>query len=139
MAGGQDRRRLDFWLPRRAARDGSTPLSLLADSLQATALAQLQRTSLSLKNKDLFPALDMPAAQNNKALNERSSTTLQAQASAYFCHQTYSVSLFLFILPEREFKPANVSAAHRSHPTCSICKHKLWRYAYWHLRDQIYS
>lgn len=71
------------------------------------------RTSPSLKNKDLFLALDMPAAQNNKALNERSSTTLQSQASAYFCPQTSSVSLLLFIPPpDRECLVHNKSLQH---------------------------
>lgn len=84
---------------------------MLADSLQAAARAgSAARTSPSLKNKDLFLALDMPAAQNNKVLNERSSATLHSQASAYFCPQTSSVSLRLFILPARDFRATTISS-----------------------------
>lgn len=62
-----------------------------------------KKKKLSLKNKVQFPALDIPAAQNNKALNERSSTTLQSPGSAYFYPQISSVSLRLFILADGEF------------------------------------
>lgn len=85
------------------------------------------RTSPSLKNKDLFLALDMPAAQNNKALNERSSTTLQSQASAYFCPQTSSVSLVLFIPPTRQ----RMSSAQQEPATCNMlhaCSDVRWSY-----------
>lgn len=90
-----DRRWLDSWhLLVRRLNIGWWPGSRSSRSAA--------RTSPSLKNKDLFLALDMPAAQNNKALNERSSTTLQSKASAYFCPQTSSVSLLLFIRHQTE-------------------------------------
>lgn len=89
------------------------------------------RTSPSLKNKDLFLALDMPAAQNNKALNERSGTTLQSQASAYFCPQTSSVSLVLFIPIQTENLEQQACLAHnKSLQHATGLKHTLQHVGY---------
>lgn len=92
---------------------------ILGDGCRRRSSCSAARTSPSLKNKDLFLALDMPAAQNNKALNERSSTTLQSQALAYFCPQTSSVSLVLFIHHQTENLEQQARLVHNMRPQCT--------------------
>lgn len=73
----------------------------------------------------------MPAAQNNKALNERSGTTLQSQASAYFCPQTSSVSLVLFIPIQTENSEQQACLVHnKSLQHATGLKHTLKHVGY---------